>query len=148
MCWFKDGEFSHWVAIWKGFIPHSRWMRGNRDRIIIMLRKTGYLEQIWLHLELSIHTLEEPLVEWNKIIFRPLQIKLGLIYQFVKTLDKNEKFFKYICSLFSHLTIEQLKAKIFDLPKHQNKNYKDCYLLNIIFSWYYHEYGHQSPFSF
>jgi hypothetical protein len=61
--------------------------------------------------------LEEPLVEREKIIFPPLHIKLGLIKQFVKALDKNGECFKYICSVFPGLTIEKLKAGIFDGPQ-------------------------------
>lgn len=61
--------------------------------------------------------LEEPLVERDKILFPPLHIKLGLIKQFVKALDKNGKCFKYICSVFPDLTIEKLKAGIFDGPQ-------------------------------
>ncbi len=61
--------------------------------------------------------LEEPLVERDKIIFSPLHIKLGLIKQFVKALDENGECFKYICSVFPDLTIEKLKAGIFDGPQ-------------------------------
>lgn len=65
----------------------------------------------------AVNILEEPLVEQNKIIFPPLHIKLGLIKQFVKALDKNGECFKYICCVFPELTIEKLKAGIFDGPQ-------------------------------
>lgn len=58
--------------------------------------------------------LEEPLVG---IIFLTLHIKLGLIKQFVKALNKNEECFKYICNIFPALTISKLKADIFDGPQ-------------------------------
>ncbi len=61
--------------------------------------------------------LEEPLVEREKIIFPPFHIKLGLIKQFVKALDENWECFKDICSVFQGLTIEKLKAGIFDGPQ-------------------------------
>ena len=56
-------------------------------------------QQFWLH---------------QKIIFHPLHIKLGLIWQIVKSLEKTWECFKYICSLFPILTIEKFKAGIFD----------------------------------
>ena len=46
----------------------------------------------------------------------PLHIKLGLIKQLVKTLDKDGECFKYICRSFPGLSIEKLKAGIFDGP--------------------------------
>ncbi len=64
--------------------------------------------------------LEEPLVMRKKIIFPPLHIKLGLIKQFVKSLVENGECFKYICSVFPGLTIEKLKAGIFDGPQIRN----------------------------
>lgn len=64
-----------------------------------------------------VHTYTMTLVERDKIIFPPLHIKLGLIKQFVKALDKNGECFKYICSVFPDLTIEKLKAGIFDGPQ-------------------------------
>ncbi|XP_014785903.1 uncharacterized protein LOC106880477 [Octopus bimaculoides] len=61
--------------------------------------------------------LKESLVELDKIIYSPLHIKLGLIKQFVKTLDKNGEYFKYICSVFPDLTTGKLKAGTFEGPQ-------------------------------
>ncbi|XP_071052774.1 uncharacterized protein [Onthophagus taurus] len=61
--------------------------------------------------------IEEPLISREKVILPPLHIKLGLMKQFVKALDKNGDCFKYICELFPGLSIEKLKAGIFDGPK-------------------------------
>lgn len=58
--------------------------------------------------------LEEPLVERNKIIYPPLDIKLGFIEQFVKALDKHRECLKYICNVFLGKTVEKLKVMIFD----------------------------------
>ena len=44
----------------------------------------------------------------------PLYIKLGLMKQFVKALDKNGGCFKYLCRFFPGLSLEKLKAGIFD----------------------------------
>ena len=55
-----------------------------------------------------------PLVERSKIVFPPLHIKLGIMKQFVKALEKDGDCFRYICMKFPNLTIEKVKAGIFD----------------------------------
>ena len=47
----------------------------------------------------------------------PLHIKLGLMKQFVKAFHKNGGCFKYLCRFFSGLSLEKLKAEIFDGPQ-------------------------------
>ena len=59
----------------------------------------------------------QPLVERSKIIFPPLHIKLEVMKQFVKALNKEGAYFKYICGEFPGLTIEKLKAGIFNEPQ-------------------------------
>ena len=59
----------------------------------------------------------ESLVSPDKIILPPLDIKPGLIKQYVKSLDKRGECFKYICPKFSFLTYEKIKAGVFDGPK-------------------------------
>lgn len=75
--------------------------------------------------------LEKPLVERDKIIYFPLHAKFGLIKQFVKALDKNLKYFKYICSVFADLMIEKLKARVFD-GSQINKILKDTNFVKIL----------------
>ena len=58
------------------------------------------------------NVIAEPLVDRSKIIFPPLHIKLGLMKQFVKALDK-----EYICDAFPGLSIEKKKAGVFDGPQ-------------------------------
>ena len=60
--------------------------------------------------------INEPLVPRDRIILPPLHIKLGLIKQLVKALDKDGECFKYIFQSFPRLSIERLKAGIFDGP--------------------------------
>ena len=57
------------------------------------------------------------LVDRDRIFFPPLHIKLGLIKQFTKTLDKDGNYFTYLCQDFPGLTMEMLKAGIFDGPQ-------------------------------
>ena len=65
----------------------------------------------------SLNVLATPLVERSKIVFPSLHIKLGIMKQFVKALGKDGDCFKYICMKFPALTMEKLKAGIFDGPQ-------------------------------
>ena len=65
----------------------------------------------------SLNVLAPPLVERSKIMFSSLHIKLGIMKQFVKALEKDGNCFKYICMKFPGPTIEKLKAGIFDGPQ-------------------------------
>ena len=65
----------------------------------------------------QLNIVNEPLIDREKNIFPQLDIKLRLIKQFVKCLDKEGNCFKYICRAFQNLTIEILKAGIFDGPQ-------------------------------
>ena len=60
--------------------------------------------------------INEPLVSRNRIILPPLLIKLGLMKQFVKALDKQGDCFNYIVKKFLGLSMEKMKAGIFDGP--------------------------------
>lgn len=59
----------------------------------------------------------ESLVEREKIILPPLHIKLGLMKQFVKALDKDGPCFGYLRLKMPHISIEKLKAGIFEGPQ-------------------------------
>ena len=56
----------------------------------------------------------DPLMDRDRILFPPLHIKLGLIKLFTKALDKDGDCFTYLCQAFPGLTMEKLKAGIFD----------------------------------
>jgi len=59
----------------------------------------------------------DPLVDPEKILLPPLHIKLGLVKQFVRALDKEGNCFNYICKSFPGISLEKLKAGIFDGSK-------------------------------
>ena len=59
----------------------------------------------------------EQLVPHDRIVFPTLHIKLGLMKQFVKALDKDGEWFQYIRKAFPGLSMEKLKAGIFDGPQ-------------------------------
>ena len=65
----------------------------------------------------SLNVLAPPLVEHSKVVFPPLHIKLGMMKQFVKALEKDGDRFKYICMKFPGLIIKKLKAGTFDGPQ-------------------------------
>ena len=61
--------------------------------------------------------INESLVNRNRIILSLLCIKLGLMKQFVKALDKDGDCFNYIAKTSPGLSMEKLKAGIFDGPQ-------------------------------
>ena len=67
----------------------------------------------------SLNVLATPLEESSTVVFPPLHIKLGIMKQCVKALEKDGDCFKYICIKFPGLTIEKLKTGIFDGPQIQ-----------------------------
>ena len=56
------------------------------------------------------------LVDSKRVLLPPLHIKLGLMKQFVKAIDKNGECFKYICSKFPKLSDAKLKEGVFVGP--------------------------------
>jgi len=64
------------------------------------------------------------LVDRDRILLPPLHIKLGVMKQFVKVLDKNGDCFRYIHNRFLATSYEKVKAGIFDGPQIQ-KSMKD-----------------------
>ena len=63
------------------------------------------------------NVINEPLVDRDNILFPPLHIKLGLMKQFVKVLDKNGDCFSYIRSRFPGTSYEKVRGGIFDGPQ-------------------------------
>lgn len=61
--------------------------------------------------------LHEKLIEPNMILLPPLHIKLGLLKQFIKALDKDGNCYKYRCETFPRVSGEKLKAGVFDGPQ-------------------------------
>ena len=63
------------------------------------------------------NVINDPLVDRDRILFPPLHIKRGLIKQFTKAMDKDGDCFTYLCQAFPGLSVEKLKAGIFDGPQ-------------------------------
>lgn len=65
----------------------------------------------------SHNVLSHPLVEPSKILLPPLHIKLGLMNNFVKALDREGGGFAFLRKKFPQVSMEKLKAGIFDGPQ-------------------------------
>ena len=63
------------------------------------------------------NVINEPLVDRDSILLRPLHIKLGLMKQFVKALDNNGDCFRYIRSRFPGTSYKKVRAGFFDGPQ-------------------------------
>ncbi|XP_076813187.1 uncharacterized protein LOC143459793 [Clavelina lepadiformis] len=66
--------------------------------------------------------LHETLVDREKIIFPHLHIKLGLMRQFFKTLTTESNSFNYLVWAFLGLSIQKIKAGVFDGPQIRQLN--------------------------
>lgn len=65
----------------------------------------------------SANVLQDPLVPAKKVLLPPLHIKLGLMKQFVKALNKDKDCFKYIQRKFPKKSDAKLKEGVFDGPE-------------------------------
>lgn len=65
----------------------------------------------------SHNVIHESLVDPSKILIPPLHIKLGLMKQFVKSLDKSNACFQYLVGKFPKLSEAKLKEGVFDGPQ-------------------------------
>ena len=72
----------------------------------------------------SRNVIREPLIERSKILLPPLHIKLGLMKQFTKALDKEGQCFMYLRKQFEKLSDVKIKEGIFDGPQIR-KMFKD-----------------------
>ena len=59
----------------------------------------------------------EPLVDKSKILLPPLHIKIGLMKQFVKSLDKEGDTFKYLKAMFPNISDKKLEEGVFVGPQ-------------------------------
>lgn len=97
-------KFPCFICLWDSRAKQEHWVRKNWP-----LRE---------NMEPGKHNIvHNSLVARDKIILPPLHIKLGIMKQFVKSLDKDGNCFSYICQKFPQLTMEKIKAGIFDGPQ-------------------------------
>ena len=60
--------------------------------------------------------LYDPLVDPKKVLLPPLHIKLGLMKNFAKAMDREGEGFKYLTELFPRLSEAKIKEGIFTGP--------------------------------
>jgi len=65
----------------------------------------------------SLNVIHESLVDPSKILIPPLHIKLGLMKQFIKALDKTSKCFEYLQMIFPRVSDVKMKEGVFDGPQ-------------------------------
>ena len=106
VCFLLKQQFGYinypcFLYLWDSRAKSEHWERKdwpNRDQMTI--RESNIVK--------------EPLIERNRIVFSPLHLKLDLIKQFVKALDKEGECFQYIHRFFPKLSSEKVRAGIFD----------------------------------
>lgn len=106
--------------------------------------KQHYVQRDWparTHLEPGSHNvLSRNLVDPQKILLPPLHIKLGLMKNFVKALDKKGRAFAFIKDKFSRISEAKLEAGIFDGPQIRellkDSKFDDCLEINEMNAWH------------
>ena len=80
-----------------------------------------YVRQEWLlrqGLKPGLHNVQSHShIEPNKILLPPLHIKLGVLKNFVMARDREGSVFAFLQERFPRISIEKLKAGIFDGPQ-------------------------------
>ena len=84
-------------------------------------RKQHYIKKNWPIRDRmqpgSKNVLRVPLVQRDRVIMPPLHIKLGLMKNFVKALDKDSDAFRYLCTKFPELSYAKVKEGVFIGPQ-------------------------------
>ena len=75
--------------------------------------------------------LQPALVDRSSVILPPLHIKLGLMKQFVKALNKEGACFKYIQEKFPKLSVEKVKEGVFVGPQIRTLNKDPLFLATM-----------------
>ena len=91
-------------------------MWDSRDRAQHYTKKDWPLQEELLPYK-ERNVINDTLVDRDRILFPPLHIKLGLIKQFTKALNKDGDYFTYLCQAFPGFTTDKLKGGIFDGPQ-------------------------------
>ena len=83
--------------------------------------KNHWIEKQWSIRENMVvgsrNVINEPLVDRDRIVFPPLHIKLGVMKQFVKSLDRSGKCFSYITRTFPPLSTEKNQSRYLRRPQ-------------------------------
>ena len=97
-------KYPCFLCLWDSRVKNEHWVNKNwRSRDVMIQGKQNVIN--------------EPLVSREKILLPPLHIKLGLMKQFVKALNRDGNRFGYLPRKFPGISTEKLKAGIFDGPQ-------------------------------
>uniref|UniRef100_A0A6P7GZL2 Uncharacterized protein LOC114344943 n=1 Tax=Diabrotica virgifera virgifera TaxID=50390 RepID=A0A6P7GZL2_DIAVI len=108
-------------------------------------RKEHFVRTVWSTRKLTVgekNVTNESLVAPKDVILPPLHIKLGLMKQFVKAMDRNGQGFAYLTTKFPRLSDAKIKEALLSrkekrswialkkvckqfLGRHRSENYKD-----------------------
>ena len=95
-------------------------------------RSQHYMQKDWpkksFYVSSTKNVCQTPIVDSSKIILPPLHIKLGLLKNFVKAMNKSGEGFKHLQNLFPTISSAKLNEYIFIGPDIR-KVIKDSYLL-------------------
>lgn len=84
-------------------------------------KKNHYVKKVWeprtSFVVGSDNILQHPLIDSKKVLIPPLHIKLGLMKQFVKALNKEGDCYKYLRDQFPGLSDAKIGAGVFDGPQ-------------------------------
>jgi len=97
-------KYPCFLCLWESRAKHEHWARKDwppREYMVVGRQ----------------NVINKPLVARDRIILPPLHIKLGLMKQFVKALNKDGSCIEYIANKLPGLTMEKLKAGIFYGPQ-------------------------------
>lgn len=93
-------KFPWFLCMWGSRAKEEHWKRKDWPRWELKVSEKNIINAV--------------LFPKEKVIFSPLHIKLGLMKQYAKSLDKESKCFEYICNSFPGLSTKKLKAGVFD----------------------------------
>ena len=83
-------------------------------------------------LKVGVKNVQQPaLAEWHKILLPPLHIKLGLMKNFAKDMDRTGSAFKYLAEKFPRLSEAKIKEGVFVGPQIR-KIFGDDMLNNLL----------------
>ena len=91
-------------------------MWDSMDRAQHHTKKGWALREEWVPCR-AMSIINNPMMDRDMILFPTVDIKLGLIKQFIKAVDKDGGCFTYLCHTFPGLTRDKLKSGIIDGPK-------------------------------
>lgn len=108
-------KFSCFLCEWDSRDRQNHWIKKEwpKRRALIVVHK---------------NVIEKSLINWNKVILPALHIKLGIMKQFVKALDRTGDYFSCLIAKFPRLSEAKVKERIFVGPQIRKLMKDDLFL--------------------